>query len=318
VVGGTRGVGKDNKQGATMNLYILEVFLIGGPVAAQFMMDNPVVSRTIVIRANQTLGDLHQAIFVAFDREEEHVYEFQFGGEGPNDPQARRFGVPRLVGGRMELDGLKGDVSKTTLDALKLKQDEAFGYWFDPGDDWWHQINVISVEKKTPKGKFPKVTKRIGESPPQYAEELEEPEESPMIWTLRVELLFGTYAEEECVRVIEIDSSATLDDLHLAIQDAVDFDTDHLYEFYIAKTERSRDRQRFHDENGDIHTTTLEDLYPLEKGRKLFYLFDYGDNWLFKVAKSQVKPHPAEKDVEYPRVVERIGNNPDQYPDWEE
>ena len=54
-----------------------------------------------------------------------------------------------------------------------------------------------------------------------------------MIWMLKVELLFGAYAEEECIRVIEIDSSSTLEDLHLAIQDAVDFDNDHLCEFYI-------------------------------------------------------------------------------------
>jgi len=63
---------------------------------------------------------------------------------------------------------LEGDVAQTTLDALKLKQDEAFGYWFDFGDDWWHQINTLSIEKKTAKGKSPKVIKRIGQSPPQY------------------------------------------------------------------------------------------------------------------------------------------------------
>ena len=32
-----------------------------------------------------------------------------------------------------------------------------------------------------------------------------------MIWTFKIELLYGAYAKEECVRVIEIDSSSTLE-----------------------------------------------------------------------------------------------------------
>jgi hypothetical protein len=139
-----------------------------------------------------------------------------------------------------------------------------------------------------------------------------------MIWTLKVELLFGAYAEAECIRVIEIDSSSALEDLHLAIQNAVDFDNDHLYEFYIARTERGRNRIRFDDENGGIYDVTLEQLYPLEKGGKLFYLFDYGDHWLFKITKSRKKPQEPVQGVEYPRVVETIGPNPEQYPVFEE
>ena len=156
------------KRGASLNLYTLEIFIISGPVTPKFAKKNPVVSRTIEIRGNQTLEDLHHAIFKAFDREDEHMYEFQVGGKGPNDPQARRYGVSMSPQGERGLVELEGDVAQTTLDALKLKQDEAFGYWFDFGDDWWHQINTLSIEKKTAKGKSPKVIKRIGQSPPQY------------------------------------------------------------------------------------------------------------------------------------------------------
>ena len=46
-----------------------------------------------------------------------------------------------------------------------------FGYWFDCGDDWWRQINVEAIDDKVRRGKFPKVTKRVGKSPPQYADE---------------------------------------------------------------------------------------------------------------------------------------------------
>ena len=53
---------------------------------------------------------------------------------------------------------------------------QAFGYWFDFGDDWWHQINVVAIEEKVKRGKYPKVVKRTGKSPPQYIDWDEEGE----------------------------------------------------------------------------------------------------------------------------------------------
>ncbi len=40
-----------------------------------------------------TLKAFHNIIFNAFDREEEHFYEFQIGGREPNDPAATRYGL---------------------------------------------------------------------------------------------------------------------------------------------------------------------------------------------------------------------------------
>ena len=48
------------------NLYVLSVFLTGGPISEKFA--NKVVSRMIEIRGDQTLEPLHQAIFSAYDR----------------------------------------------------------------------------------------------------------------------------------------------------------------------------------------------------------------------------------------------------------
>ena len=72
-----------------VRLSTLEVFLSDGPVSEKFARKNPAVSRTIPIRGDQTLEDLHHAVFVAFDREEEHMDEFQFG-TGPMDPDGPR------------------------------------------------------------------------------------------------------------------------------------------------------------------------------------------------------------------------------------
>jgi hypothetical protein len=57
-------------------LFTLEVCITGGPMTEKFIKKNKVVCRTIQIRGDQTLEDLHFAIFDAFDREEQHMFEF--------------------------------------------------------------------------------------------------------------------------------------------------------------------------------------------------------------------------------------------------
>jgi Domain of unknown function (DUF6398)/Plasmid pRiA4b ORF-3-like protein len=147
-------------------LYVLEVALISGPVTNKFLKKNPQVVRTIEIRGDQTLADLHRIIFEAFDREEEHLYEFQLKGKGPGAPNADRYGVA--------LDSsdssLAGEADKTLIGTLDLAVEEPFGYWFDFGDDWWHQVGVRSITEPQPNVNYPRITHRIGASPPQYAD----------------------------------------------------------------------------------------------------------------------------------------------------
>ena len=165
-------VHKPGDQG-DVRLYTLEVFLLSGPIAEKFAKKNPKISRTIQIRGDQTLEDLHYIVFDAFDRWEEHMYEFQFG-KGPMDPKGSRYVLPSAFEMDMgEANPPAGRVDQTRIDSLGLKVGQSFGYWFDFGDDWWHQINVEAIDDKAPSGKFPKVTKRIGKRPPQYLEEHE-------------------------------------------------------------------------------------------------------------------------------------------------
>jgi hypothetical protein len=139
-----------------------------------------------------------------------------------------------------------------------------------------------------------------------------------MIQTFKVTLMFGLYAKSDWEGVFEIDTSSTLNDVHHAIQKALDFDDDHLYEFYTARTNRSRPEQTFNDENEGIYKMKLEKLYPLPQGRHLFYLFDYGDNWLFKISKMRTNEQPPVPGVQYPRLIQEIGEKPEQYPAWED
>lgn len=149
-------------------LFTLEACITSGPMTEKFVKKNKVLSRTIQIRGAQTLEVLHYAIFGAFGREDEHMYEFQVGGKGPMDPKAKKYVLPMAMGDTLAEKETGGDVTCTPIGSLGLKVGDAFGYWFDFGDDWWHQINVLAIEDKVPRGVFPRVTKSVGESPSQY------------------------------------------------------------------------------------------------------------------------------------------------------
>ena len=146
------------------NLYVLSVFLLSGPISKKFA--NKEISRVIEIRGDQTLEQLHHAIFEAYDRWDEHLYEFQFG-KRPFDPDGPNYGIPDPPP-RKKGDG---DARTTTLDDLDLKPDRVFGYWFDFGDDWYHQVQVERIEQAIPTVTYPRVIKRVGKSPPQYCDE---------------------------------------------------------------------------------------------------------------------------------------------------
>jgi len=155
---------------ASSKLYTLVVYLIGGPISNEY--EGEIISRTIKMRGDQTLEDLHRIIFKAFDRFDEHLYEFMLGA-GPDD----RSSIYSLL---IDLDfpeldeETNGDVRTTTLDSLGMEVGRAFGYRFDFGDEWLHQIEVTAIEYYSGKGKYPKISKKTNKSPPQYIYEDDE------------------------------------------------------------------------------------------------------------------------------------------------
>ena len=139
-----------------------------------------------------------------------------------------------------------------------------------------------------------------------------------MILTLRIECVWGLRLKERCVRVIEIDDEASLYDLHDAIQDAVHFDRDHLFNFFLANSESPlarrqwlSDADEYEDQHDELQRIPLASIWPLGR-KKLYYLFDFGDDWTSEVRKRRGTKMP-EPDVSYPRVIERIGPDPKQY-----
>ena len=76
--------------------------------------------------------------------------------------------------GRRVSELAAGTVAATTVDMVGLTEGRQFGYWFDFGDDWHHQIGVEKIEDGPGEGTYPRVVKRVGASPPQYADDDEE------------------------------------------------------------------------------------------------------------------------------------------------
>jgi len=88
-----------------------------------------------------------------------------------------------------------------------------------------------------------------------------------MILLLEIKLVTVAGDRNKWSCIIEIDASNTLEDLHHIIQTAVEFDSDHMYEFMISKTPRSRDGIRFCQDNEEsdrtVVDTTLGDIFPI-------------------------------------------------------
>jgi hypothetical protein len=131
--------------------------------------------RRIAIRSDQTLDDLHEAIFDAFDRYDEHLYSFYV-------PPVESRGRARLRDATVfthpyaaEDPGPFADeriknAAKTKIEDLKLVKGQRFNYLFDFGDNWWHELTVEQTDGEPSADEYPQITEVRGEPPPQYPE----------------------------------------------------------------------------------------------------------------------------------------------------
>lgn len=141
------------------------------------------------------------------------------------------------------------------------------------------------------------------------------------VYTLTIELLAGRFYSD-WKRTVEMRSDTTLFGIHGFIQHAIEFDNDHMFEFFTGRSPRNKARvfadgeSYYLDKELESLETTLEMLYPLDRSR-LYYFFDFGDSWLFEFRKGR-KVKQIEPGVEYPRIIEAEGDNPYQYgePEW--
>jgi hypothetical protein len=147
------------------------------------------------------------------------------------------------------------------------------------------------------------------------------------IYTLSINCVCGVYLKEPSFRLVELQSTSTLGELHNLIQKLTGFDDDHMATFYLANTFRGAKVWLAEDDgweenprapgDGPLWQIRLHDLFPLPKHKKLFYWFDFGDDWILEIVKKG-KDATACAGVKYPKLIAKQGPKPEQYPDWED
>jgi hypothetical protein len=126
-------------------------------------------------------------------------------------------------------------------------------------------------------------------------------------------------------RDIEIEPTKSLYKLAEAIVTAFGFYFDHAFGFYGgAPYAAKRAQPRYElfadldDADPDVQSvkkTKIAEALP-DVGNSLVFLFDYGDNWQFRVKLKGMGAKIAR--TRYPRVVASHGKAPEQYPQPEE
>jgi hypothetical protein len=126
-------------------------------------------------------------------------------------------------------------------------------------------------------------------------------------------------------RDIEIASAKTLYDLAAAIVRTFDFDFDHAFGFFSkltgnifaspVKYELFADMGEGEGDARSVKKTRIAEAFPAT-GAKMIFLFDYGDEWRFRV--ELIGQNQKKAGVKYPRQIKAAGKAPEQYPDLDE
>lgn len=133
----------------------------------------------------------------------------------------------------------------------------------------------------------------------------------------------GTYVfrvslESKIWRNIKCSANHTMEEFHESIQDAFNFDNDHLYSFYMNKNRwdyKSEITTPGFNEGVLSADAVLVGNLDIYMGKKFLYIFDFGDSWEFEVRVLQISEEPCE--LKYPEIIESKGEAPEQYGDEE-
>ena len=135
------------------------------------------VWREIEVAASQTLADLGEAIPLAFDFTDPHLWSFFLSGKAWDE--STEYALLRdpdtLGGGRSRL------AERVRIDELPLPGKtgrKEFLYLFDYGDEWHFGVKLLRVtDAVEPGATYPRVVAQQGEAPPQYPYDDEEDDE---------------------------------------------------------------------------------------------------------------------------------------------
>ena len=115
-------------------------------------------------------------------------------------------------------------------------------------------------------------------------------------------------------RKIELKAEQTLEDLHDLIQDALGWDDNHLYSFFMDNKFYSKEDMEYTRPSNPEGRKTADikaGVFGFKKGQKFAYLFDFGDEHRFEI--EVVNFGTVQKGKKYPVLLESKGKSPEQY-----
>ncbi len=129
--------------------------------------------------------------------------------------------------------------------------------------------------------------------------------------------------EEEVSRTFEVEGSHTLYNLHMVIQNAFNWDNDHMFSFYFGGKLFDRENEYSGNPLGEhvvsvigtpsksAATAQIRDL-RLTENSTFLYLFDYGDEFVHEVIVEKIRDK-TDGDKKLPNILSELGTPPPQY-----
>ncbi|MDQ2791291.1 MAG: hypothetical protein DLM60_16385 [Pseudonocardiales bacterium] len=111
----------------------------------------PPVWRRLQVPSQTSLAELHHIIQVAMGWHDCHLHQFEVNGVHYADTE--------------HLLEDTTDEARPTL--ARMQPGEQIAYWYDFGDDWWHDIVVESVDRPDPALTYPRCVTGRRAAPPE-------------------------------------------------------------------------------------------------------------------------------------------------------
>jgi hypothetical protein len=136
------------------------------------------VRRTIAIRCEETLVDLHDALQVAFDWDGRHPFAFWLSGkfwarDGVEYVHPLALKGKPCSGGHPAIAGPRRKSAGRAIDRLGLMEGQRIAYMFDFQREWRVRLTLRGIAADDG-GHYPRVLEAVGEAPPQYLDYAEQ------------------------------------------------------------------------------------------------------------------------------------------------
>jgi hypothetical protein len=112
----------------------------------------PTIWRSVLVRADIDLHELHRVIQMLFQWYDYHLYRFDIGERGFEAPDEESEGE---------------DSTRAMLSLFGLHSGDTFEYTYDFGDDWRHLIEVEGIENLSDRALLPWVLDGARRGPPE-------------------------------------------------------------------------------------------------------------------------------------------------------